>query len=147
MKNIYAILLCIVIIFLTVSTKISRAEKSVVRSQQCSKAKCEKCTNQQDAGCGQTGYRTKVRCIDNAKNITNGVDNVAEDVDKIMDEVKFTVKYQSCGGRVLNNQTWWFFVFQLVCLIVFFIAANHVYKKKQYHYKKLAQSRGGIQVV
>ena len=41
-----------------------------------------------------------------------------------------------------SDQTWHFFVFQFFCFVVFLIAAQHVCQKRQYHYKKLAQSRG-----
>lgn len=106
--------------------------------------KCIKCSNKQDDGCRETGHRVKVRCVDNINNITANDGKVVESPEKIMDEVKFTEKYRSCGSDTLDtDESWYFFVFQFVCFVIFLFAAKHVYQKKQHHYKTLAQSRIG----
>ena len=104
---------------------------------------CEPCADLKLESCRETGYRVKLRCIENGANMTNVDGDVLGTPEELLDGIRFSEKYSSCGEVANGTSSWQFFLFQSICLILFVIAGKHVYAKREHHYKKLAQSRRG----
>ena len=104
---------------------------------------CEPCTDLKLESCSKTGYHVKLRCVKNGANMTNVDGDVLGTPKELLDGIRFSEKYSSCGEVSNGTSSWQFFLFQSICLILFVIAGKHVYAKREHHYKKLAQSRRG----
>ena len=104
---------------------------------------CEPCTDLKLESCSKTGYHVKLRCVKNGANMTNVDGDVVGTPKELLDGIRFSEKYSSCGEVANGTSSWQFFLFQSICLILFVIAGKHVYAKREHHYKKLAQSRRG----
>ena len=88
---------------------------------------CEPCTDLKLESCSKTGYHVKLRCVENGANMTNVDGDVLGTPKELLDGIRFSEKYSSCGEVSNGTSSWQFFLFQSICLILFVIAGKHVY--------------------